>query len=63
MIHIVIQVDNDRRIKVYKEGGLDLEFHIPGIGWVVDNDADIPGHVINSYLEMAEQALFHAIRL
>lgn len=54
---IVINVDRYRRIRVYKEGGLDLEAYVNGIGWVLHNDADIPDHVINSHVIKAREVL------
>lgn len=56
-MEILINVDKNRRIRVYPEGGLDLECWIGGIGWVLDNEADIPDHVIASYLQEAHKAI------
>jgi len=56
-MEITLNVDKYRRIRIYREGGLDLEAFIPGIGWILDNDADIPDHVIDSYVVQARGIL------
>ena len=56
-MEIILHIDKYRRIRVYKEGGLDLEAFIPGIEWILDNDADIPDHVIDSYVIQARGIL------
>lgn len=61
MKYVILQIDDSRRIKVHKEGGLDLEILVPGIGWVLDNDADIPNHVLESYLEVASISIDKAL--
>lgn len=61
MKYVIIQVDDSRRIIVYKEGGLDLECYVADIGWVLDNDADIADHVLESYLEVALNSIDRAL--
>lgn len=56
-MQILLRIDDIRRIRVYKEGGLDLETHVKGIGWVLDNEADIADHVIDSYIFEARKIL------
>lgn len=39
---IVIDLNFGRRVILYPEGGMDLEAEVPGVGWVLDNDAYVP---------------------
>lgn len=36
---IIIATQENRRVILYPEGGLEMEQHVAGIGWVIDNDA------------------------
>jgi hypothetical protein len=54
---IILKIDKYRRIVINDIGGFDLEAHVDGIGWVLDNDADVSDHVIRSYLEQAKDIL------
>lgn len=54
---IILKVDEDRRVVINKHGGLDLEAKVDGIGWVLDNEADIPDHVVDSYVHQAKMIL------
>lgn len=60
MKSVVINVYGDRRIVITQTGGYDLEALVDGIGWVLDNDADIPDHVIEAHLKSAIKALQQA---
>ena len=39
---IILEIDKFRRPVVNDQSGLDLESYVDGIGWVLDNDADVP---------------------
>lgn len=54
---IILKVDDDRRVVINKHGGLDLETKVNGIGWVLDNEADIPDHIVNGYVYQAKMIL------
>ena len=50
-MRVIIQIDRYRRIILYEQKRLDLKIYIKGVGWVLDNDAEIPDHVIQGYLD------------
>ena len=54
---ITLKVDDDRRVVINKHGGLDIETKVDGIGWILDNEADIPDHVVDSYVCQAKMIL------
>ncbi len=56
-MYVTIDISLNQRIIVYPEGGLDLEAYVPIIGWVNDNNADIPDHVVQSYINRAREIL------
>jgi hypothetical protein len=37
---VIIAIDATHRIKVYAEGGRAYEVLVPGIGWVIDDEAE-----------------------
>jgi len=39
MVLMRIYVNGQERMTIYKEGGCQFEQNLPGIGWIVDNDA------------------------
>ncbi len=39
---IVICLEEQRRVILYPEGGLEIEVNVLGPGWVIENDADDP---------------------
>jgi hypothetical protein len=61
MFSVTIRIDGNRRIKVYPEGGFDLEAFVDGPGWVLDTDADVPDSVIEVYLDRAGVAIQNAM--
>jgi hypothetical protein len=54
---IIIKIDKYRRIAINSQSGLDIEAYVDGIGWVLDNEADIPDHVISGYIKQAKSIL------
>ena len=54
---IILKVDKFRRLIINDQSGLDLESYVDGIGWVLDNDADVPDHVIRAHIEAAKGIL------
>ncbi len=39
MICVCIYISGKQRLKVYPEGGCELERHVKGIGWCIDNES------------------------
>ncbi len=60
MKSLLVNVDAYRRIRLYPEGGLQLEAKVDGIGWILDNDAEVSDSVIGAYLETAIAIVQHA---
>ena len=50
---ITISVDHGRRVVLYPQGGWNLEAHVEGIGWVLDNDADVADELLADLLLQA----------
>lgn len=59
-MRVAITVDAGRRMVVNEMGGFDLEALVPGIGWVLDNDADVADSVLEGHLTAAIGALCKA---
>lgn len=56
-MNVVVNVDANRRLRVYPQGGCDMEARVEGIGWVLDNDAAVSDCVLQSYLDNAAAVL------
>lgn len=56
---IVIKLEQNKRIRVHAEGGLDLERYVAGgIGWINDNaDESVTDEMIQCVLTSAVQLL------
>jgi hypothetical protein len=54
---VTINVDFDRRIQLYPEGGMDLECYVKGPGWVVDNDAEVSDSDLGDVLIQARNII------
>ncbi len=50
VLQVVVRVDEQRRIRLYAEGGLDMEAFVPDVGWVLDNQADVSDATLGAYL-------------
>ncbi len=58
MVHrIIVDLERGRRAILYPEGGMDLECHVKGFGWCLDNDAEVPDAVVLAHLQTAAQWL------
>ena len=60
-MEVIINVDKYRRIRVNNQSGWDLEAYVKGIGWVLDNDADVSDHILNSHISTAITLLNKAL--
>ncbi len=50
---VMIHVDFGRRVRLYPEGGLELECWVDEFGWVMDNDADVADDQLADLLRQA----------
>jgi hypothetical protein len=57
MEKVIIQVNRDMRIVVYPQGGLDIESHVDGPGWILANDALITDAEVSIVLSKAARAI------
>lgn len=57
---VVVVVDGNRRVVAYPGGGLHLEAFVAGVGWVLDDQAEVSDSVLLPLLEAARDALVAA---
>src|SRR5688572_6161823 len=60
MLYALIYIDTTHRIRVFTEGGYNLEKNVSGIGWCLEADATAWPQEKSAFLEMAKLCNRHA---
>lgn len=61
--HVTITLDFYRRVVLYPEGGINVEYLEPGIGWVLDTEAEVDDTALSNLLTRARNIVACAAKL
>jgi len=60
VLYALLYVDNSHRIRIFAEGGFNLEKHVDGIGWCLESDDTAWQQEKSAFLELAKLCNRHA---